>query len=341
MAAPYAPHGLLAKTVRWIRTQANEPTAAKYTDTVLLEFFSQSLAVTLEEVYGMSPAPPYAQYSFTIVAGQQRYMLPANVKEIHRVSKLNATTGLPEWEVVPGSKDSPIGPRVVFEGTTGIRFVPTPQSGLWIGETLTVEYIPGGVLMLHQNLTPVYDTDDDAGTQIATASGLQLSETDGSTSWLVGEFDRRPRAYLGQVVRVLGTVTDQTPSGYKFFPVQERQIQTYTIETGAIAVEPEFDFDFADVTDKQVLIAPPDVAGRTYLLYEIVPDVDSALFWIGAYQAAVAVARAEKREKTATALERELMKVKRGAQLRWSNMEQRVGPRFDTTLDDYYDDGMS
>jgi len=68
--------------------------------------------------------------------------------------------------------------------------------------------------------------------------------------------------------------------------------------------------------------------------------VDSALFWIAAYGAAVALARDEKRYETADALQAQQQVMKRGAQLRWSNYEQGRGLTFDYSAVDFDDDGM-
>ena len=339
MAVPYAPHGILSKAIRWIRKQANEPLDVKYTDEEILEFLSQELDNVLEDVYGESAAPPYAQFPIVLVTDQERYVLPPNIKEVHRYAKLDTTTGLVEWEFIPGSRQDPTGPTVVLEGSSVVRFIPAPND--WAGQTITLDYIPGGVMPLHQNVSPVYDTDNDAGTQILTASSFSLFET--NTTWRLGTYDRRPNAYVGEMLRILGTVTDTAPSSpaYEFFPVQERQILTYDITTQAVTFEPNIDFDPANCDDKQVLVGAVDTLGRTYLLYEVVPDVDEGVFWLAALEAAISIAAAEKRDGTVKILVERRIGRKRGILSRWSNKEMRTGVHHDSTLDYWTDDGMS
>lgn len=422
MAAPYHSQGLLSRTLRWIRTQANEDqVSAKYTDAVVLEYFSQCLAGVLEAAYAVAAHPPYALYEFQVIAGQDRYVLPVNIKEVHRLYKRNAETGLPDWEILPGSKLAPGGPQISFEGTAYLRFTPTPETVALDGETLTLEYIPGGALVMHQNMTALWSADDDGltgagvasdanapiGSNLVTVTNLasvvvgdylhitgaidgdveanlftildtdaialtitvdatftqavvaatwatlsgvatcgpaqfKVESLEGTTSYLLGEVDRRPRAFLGQMVRFLGAYTATVaPTGYNFFPVQERQIQTYNVQTGLATFAPRLDFDPNTLADKQVLIAPPDVNGRTYVIYEVVPAVDSALYWLGALSAAVAIATSEKRPNTVKLLNREFQRKQRDLLRRWSSFENRVGHHFDNNPDDYSDDGIS
>lgn len=342
MSAPYVEHGLLTKAIRWVRTRANEPRAsAKYSDTRVLELLSEELASVTEDAYAMAVHPPYAEFTLVPVSGQQRYMLPPNVKEVHRIGVKDTTTGLWQWEVKPLSRNYPLGPQVVFEGGNIIRFLPTPSGNTaLVGETITVEYIPGGVMPMHQSVLAVYSADNDTGTQLLTTTGGRLIAT--STSWFMGEFDRRPNAFLGQVLRLLATPTDKSPTGYNFFPVQERPLTSYAVATGAVAWSPPLDFDPSTVSDKAILIPAIDIAsGRTYFIGEVVPNVDSALFGLAAIQAAQVIATAENRSDVVGRLATIEQRAKRAALLRWSNYEQRIGHHFDSTEEIFWDDGMS
>lgn len=339
MSAPYAPRGLLAKTLAWVRQRANEPSAKKYSDAKILEILSQQLSLVCEEVYSWAPHPPYARFSFTVSTDQQRYELPVTIQEIMRVVKLYTDSDAVEYEVWPGSRRHPYGPGLAFEENVAI-LVPKPE--LIDGETLTVEYIPGGPMWLHQNAAPIFDTDDDAGTALITDEQFALEPS--STAWWLGELDQRPLALLGQVLRIVGTVTDKVPAGYRAFPVQERRLRTWNFTTLVGTFDPVLDFDPSVVTptDKQVLIPAVDVAaGRTYLLYEVLPALDPAVFWIAAYRVATEILMSEERYRKGSALSSECRKYERAAGKRWSQYEARAGHTFDTTDDDLTDDGMS
>jgi len=347
MAAPIYPNGILSKSIRWARQQVGEKSGGRFSNDQVLEFLSAGLHDVTEVVYGMTPGPPLSRHTFTIEAEQDMYMLPADMKELHRIACIEPTTGLPKWEYLPRSKYRPSGPGVIIEGNRFIRFVPTPTEAV-DGETITVEYIPGGMILLHQNASPVWGSTGDTGDQLFIDEStltehdgyatIQLMET--STDWFMGEFDQRPEAFVGMMIRVLGTVSDTAPSGYGYFPVQERVVNWYDAATEMARVEPAWDFDAGAtgdglLEDKENLVGSEDT---TYVIYEVLPVLDPALFYLAANLAAQEMAESANRRNKVKSLKDKYNEKLRLAGLRWASMQTRVPPHMDSEEFDARDD---
>lgn len=329
MAAPYHDHGHLSRTLRWIRIWADEPAygSAKYSDAQLCEMLEAALDQITIDLYNQASSPPLAQYSATLVVNQRDYLLPVNFGEWRRIAKIHATTGMPEWEIVPRSNLSPIGPGVRFNAHGGFSMLPIPQTS---GDIITFDYIPMGHLKVHQNAVPLRD-----------GSTLRITDDDfylnaSNTSWFLGTFDRRPNAYIGQVVRLLGTTHDVIPSmqtdegTVPWFPIQERRIDSYDLfDSAKYTVAPDWDLvDWTGLSDNDSLGAAGDP--QTYLVYEVLPDVDPAVVYLAGLDVAVQILSIEKKREKRDAIQALLERKKRAAQLRWANMDTRVGSRFES-----------
>lgn len=323
MAAPYATQGLLSRAFRWIRIHADEPGAVnpKYSNDDLAVLLSQSLDQITNSVYNMAVAPPISRVNIETVAEQQLYTLPPNIKEIRRMMKLSSTTGLVEWEWIPGHRLRLGGPGVILEGTRSIRLMPIPQQG---GDTVTIEYVPGGPLLMHQNAAPLYDANNDTGNVLLDSSSFHLYEAE--TTWRLGSFDRRENAYHGQSIRLLGTVNDVAPSGLPFFPIQERRINVYdAYDNLRVDFDTDLDSGFvvADISDEVDLDQITDES-RTYILYEVLPDIDPSILWLATIECAIQICTIEKRREKVALLQGQYQKALRAAQTRWHVHQTRV-----------------
>ena len=363
MAAPDHSRGLLSRCIRWIRTHADEkPTSPRFTNTQVLEFLQSAMDEIIDEVYGMADGPPLSRFNITLNSGQDLYALPCDVKEVHRVGQYETTTGLVEWEMIPGSKFNPLGPGWNIEGSF-LRFTPTPQSDM-NGEVVTVEYVPGGHMLFHQGFANQFATEGDAGdqywdaastystgntdyTDLATFKLEHRTATEAAYAWTMGEFDYRPNAFIGHILRVLGThddaAADKVTSGYQIFPLQERLIVGYDQVDQIVWVEPTFDVDADDIVDAdlEVVASLGDVgSGFTRIIYEVIPQLDRSLWWLASVKAATEIAVTCKRYKTATGLA-EIYRTKlRAAQLRWANVQLRTTDCFDSEEEDWDEDYM-
>lgn len=344
MAAPDHAFGYIANALQWVRLLADDAkgVSSRYSNTQLVDLLMRSVDQVTTDIYASGDSIPKAYLTLSISAGQVDYMLPPNIGEIHRMAKINPDTGLPEWEIYPENPLHPIGPGIVFHGLTSFKLIPTPL----IDTEMQITYTPNGQLRCHQNATPLYSGNGDTGTVQITSSQFKLNPR--STSWGLGLVDRRPNAYLGQVLRILGTSNDIVPptsaiASAQFFPIQERRIESIDYYNGLLAVPaPTFDsgitwtgFQSSDKVNEGAL---PNEA-RTYFVYEVVPDVDPALLHLAAIDVARTLQVILKNSQAVALIQDEYNKKKRAAQLRWANMEARMGNRFETlTVDrDPYD----
>lgn len=326
---------IIGKFLRWTRRRASEPRqGATFTNREILEYASKNLAEFLPRLYGACENPPYASFTITPVVNQELYMLPGDVMEVTRLAALDTNTGQDRWVIEPGDPRWPEGPSAQLDGLNFLRLRPYPQSN----ESFSVRYIPGGYLLPHQNVCPVFDTDDDAGTQLIAQDGSSFyvesraSTAAGADNYLLGDFDKRPNAFVGQRLRILGTVGGTAPDSFNFFPVQERIIETYTASTGKLTFKPALDFDPADCLDtsKSVLYDPPDSTGRTYYVYEILPNIDPALWWLISEMVALDVANAMSRHKTVSMIRGQLQSSIPNLVSRWATAFTAKGSWMDT-----------
>lgn len=323
--ANYHSEGYLARALRWIRIWSDEPAYAdaKYTDTDLSLLLSSAMEKVLLDVHGQAAGPPLAYFTITLVPGQEEYQLPANMGELLRIGHRNDTTGLVDWEIVPGSRRAPAGPGFVLNGTTSIRFVPLPYRDA----DVTLEFIPNGSIRMHQNAVPYRES----GSVLFGTDLTSFRFSAKNTSWFLGTLDRRPNAFLGCTVRVLGTTHDGAPNDVPFFPIVERTVETYDLyDNMAVTFNQPVDSGptWSSVSDNDTLGNPGDP--QTYVVYEVLPDADPALLWLAAMDAAIDIVGIKKdNDKKASLL---LLRERgmRALQLRWANANMRSGSNYDT-----------
>lgn len=225
MAYSAQPSGILARIIKRVQTLANEPeTDAKYTPELFWPFIKAGVEHATRELNAMGDHPIIVRFTVSVTPGVQNYYLPCNIGQILRWGFMDAQTHLMRDWVVPRSNLNPAGCGVSFEGNMmHVGQLPTQT------ESVVVEYIPNGECIIH------YGTVTEAS--FADSSTMTLD-----TSPNEGYFDQRPNAPLGSIVRLL---SGPTPTGYSFFPVQERYVTGYDSTDGTITVTPAFDVDFS------------------------------------------------------------------------------------------------
>lgn len=233
------PEGFLAWVTAQIRRLAEEPDVdKKWTDEALWPLIVDAWQRILDDVNAVASSPLTVDYTFTVT--ESRVLLPSNVGQVLQIGRVLTNGGVSD-EISPRNFLNTMGPGAVLDGQS-IRFEPhwTPN-----GDSLTVRYIPNGFCPLHRGAT---DSDD----MTTTTMVLDIDPEE-------GYFDGTPNAYLGAVVRVLGSDEVEAPATYLVWPTQERVITGYDVQTATITVDPAFDLDFSEN------------GGLGQLRYEVIP----------------------------------------------------------------------
>lgn len=276
MAYTAQPAGFLADTVQKIYDYANEPSDnPKWTTDKLFPLIRGAYGRIMQDVNGIGQNPIVVRFDVTVTATDRTYLLPPNVGQVLMIGKVDTVTGNFFEQVIPRSRLNAYGSGVSLEGPT-IRFEPN-----WgIGETLRVLYIPNGDFSIH------------LGTFTQNATGVSTTAFPLTLSPSEGYFDRRPNAPLGSIVRLLSAVSAagvaSTPTGYDYFPIQERPVSGYTSTSHIVTVPVAFDFDPSSAS----VMSGTDPAVITY---EIVPFMGDLFQEALAFDVAGRIAGIEKR----------------------------------------------
>ena len=269
MAYTAQPAGFLADTIQRIYDYTNEPDEnPKWTTDKLFPLIRGSYGRCMLDVNGVGQNPIVVRFDITTTATQRTYMLPPNVGQVIAIGKVNSQTGEFYERIIPRTRLSPFMAGVTFEGPL-VRFEP-----IWgVAETLRVLYIPNGDCALHLGTVAEADT-------TTTSVKINIAPTE-------GYFDRRPNAYLGSMLRLLSATVSSAaayPSGYTYYPIQERPI-TGMVPTSLVAtVDTAFDFDPATA-----------ITGSAIHTYEIVPFMGDLFQDAIAWDVAAMVNGTEKR----------------------------------------------
>lgn len=308
MAWEAQPVGQLATLIDLVQTLANEPRLnAKFPGYRLYPLLRANYREILNEILRLSDTPFVVQFDIAVSNGTNNYMLPPNVGTLLRLFEKDTNTGLAKAEYWNYSKKNSSGPFFKVAGNM-LQFIPN-----WTGGTvtLTIEYIPNGNCHLA------------FGTINPTSGGFSTTTAKLSTSPDEGYFDRAPNAYLGSWYRLL--TASHNPSGYSFWPTQERIVTGYTSSgsnTPKITVSPAFDFD------------PSAVTSITSVTYEVVPDGFSSITPTLALRTAMMLHRMEGNVKRASEMQKEYISKMRDVRLAVSSIDAIRGNRFehDTTI---------
>lgn len=301
--------GALTNAIRTIRLHVDDPAArAKYTDDVLVGLMSDAWPSVLQDIYGQTQHPPLARFAVDLVEGQEYYYLPATVGEVWEVAKFDDQHRM-MWRIKTRHRKSSFLNGVTFEGTQRFRVDPS----IYAGESIEVDYIPSGDIVLHQ------------GT--ALPSGCTTSTLTMGNTVTLGAEDRRPNAYIGSLLSVNG-FSGGVPSGYRFFPVQQRIITDHAVGTGVLTVAPNFDFDLSTL---------PGGSPTPVLSYEVYPIEATLYFKAVALRVARDICGLETKPK-AKFVEQLYNEARRSASLLSANFHagmqaNRLDPAVDTNED--------
>lgn len=138
--------GFLSDVVSLVRKATDEPSQSpKYTDGDIVEYLQAGMDAVLTDILINTDHPIIVRYTITLVDGTQFYILPPNVAELMRIAKINSTSGLPEYEVWPGSHMNPGGHGWKLEGNV-LRLLRDWDST----DSLELMYIPNSEPAMHK-----------------------------------------------------------------------------------------------------------------------------------------------------------------------------------------------
>jgi hypothetical protein len=209
--------GSMLKTIiERIRGFLDDPDLeAKYSDDYIVRhIISPAYASVLSRVNNSATNPVIQNVTFPLVKNQKDYQLPPAVGEVLRLA-ISDEAGRVIQEAMPRGFWNLRGPNWQIQGNM-ISFTPLPP------ETYTnmeLWYIPSG------DYKPFYSLGG-ADHQLAADTDGNLTQItiNVSTAASVGEVDRRPSAYVGQMLRIIPTST----SGV----IEERVIGTWAQVSG-------------------------------------------------------------------------------------------------------------
>jgi hypothetical protein len=187
---------------------------AKYDDDYLVRHLMSPATIdVVSRVNMMSDTPVLVRHSVSLVRDQEFYLLPPNVGQVYRMAVLDDNGRVTkEWR--PRGEFNPRGPGWKIEGNT---LVVRPFPGL--GEDVDIWYVPTGEMNAHLSVANVGILVEVDGEVVQ----LELANPEASPTSEValGGLDRRPNAYAGMMVRVLGPAVHE-----------ERVIASHDVEGG-------------------------------------------------------------------------------------------------------------
>lgn len=170
-----------------------------------------------------------------------------------------------------------------------IRFTPKWQES----HTLRLTFIPTGDMIMHSGDTTVH-------------SATTITMDDSPTT---GALDLRENAYSGSIARLLSATWLSGVDNH----IQERVISSYDAKTRIATVSPAF--------------SPAPEAGA--ITYEIVPMIYNLLEMVVCYYTASLLLPMESPRGKQAAVDKKYAEMMRALKLRVSNIENRVGDRFE------------
>lgn len=158
--------------------------------------------------------------------------------------------------------------------------------------TLRLTFIPTGDMAMHTGDTTVF-----------TSTTVTMAD-----SPTTGALDLRANGYAGSILRILSATWDSASPH-----TQERVISAYDATTRIVTVSPAFD--------------PVPASGT--LTYEVVPMLYNLLEMVVCFYTASMLLAIEGPPKKQVAVEKKYAEMQRALRLRVSNIENRVGDRFE------------
>ena len=210
--------GSMLKTViERVRGFLDDPDLeAKYSDDYIVRHtIRPAFASVMSRINNSATNPVLKRLAFPLYQNQADYQLPPCVGEIWRICMLDQV-GRVIQEAIPRGVYNLRGPNWMVQGNM-ISFLPYPNTDY---TDMELWYISSG------DYAPFYCTGGASYQLAADSSGALTQITiDVSTAAAVGEVDRRPSAYVGQMLRILPT----SATGV----VEERVIDTWTQVSGS------------------------------------------------------------------------------------------------------------
>jgi hypothetical protein len=287
----------LNRIIALTRKYTDEPVVnAKYSTSELAVMIESAFQTILADINTSTDAPILCRYSMSLGASTQDYLLPPSVGSVRRIAKLNTTTGLPEWQLVPGSMQQLQGPSLTLEGRT-LRLTPKWTST----HTVEVLYVPNGDFRL------LYGT---PGTFVDTEYDHVLLPA----SPILGTLDTRENAYVGAILRVWSTDGD--------FYLEERTITAYNNATRQCTVSPNF----------SQLWYTEDVTNSKLPRVEVIPAYGRLIESIVCWYLAREIAAISGNTKKYSLAEAEYRKKLRALRLQLDTQEGISGDSFDPNV---------
>ena len=199
---------MLKTAIERIRGFLDDPDLeAKYSDDYIVRhIISPAFASVLSRVNNSASNPVIHKISFPLVKNQQDYQLPPAVGEVMRLC-ISDEMGRVLQEALPRGFWNLRGPNWQIQGNV-ISFIPLPPEAY---STMELWYIPSG------DYKPVYSTGGVAAFTLSTDKSYATITV--TTAATVGDWDRRPSAYVGQMMRLLpatGVVEERLISGWDY-----------------------------------------------------------------------------------------------------------------------------
>jgi len=204
--------GFLSDVVSLVRKATDEPSQApKYTDGDIVEYLQAGMDAVMTDIAINTDHPIVVRYSITLVDGTQYYVLPPNIGELIRIAKINSNTGLPEYEIWPGSYMNPGGHGWKLEGNV-LRLLRDWDST----DTLELMYYPNSESAMHK----------------ATASAVTDTTITFPALVTDGTLGLRPNEYVGMLCRILSSTQNFQ---------EERLITGYDLTTRVATIAKAWD----------------------------------------------------------------------------------------------------
>lgn len=205
--------GSMLKTViERVRGFLDDPDLeAKYSDDYILRHVIRpTFATVMSRVNNSSQTPVMHRLSFPLTYNVPDYQLPPCIGEIWRLCVIDES-GRVLQEAIPRGLYNLRGPNWKVEGNI-LSFMPYPNADY---ASMELWYVHSG------DFSPVYSTGSVSA--FTLNSTLDVATFTVSTGATVGEWDRRPSAYVGQMLRLLPSTG----------VMEERIIKSWTYVSGS------------------------------------------------------------------------------------------------------------
>lgn len=291
--------GQLAEAVNRVRDIVNDAgIAAKYGTSRVIKALGEQWNTALGDLnQQLSKNPLYAEYQITVNTTDRTYMIPSGTAGIIAVEVRESSTGGIVARI----------PCFGYNDVYGPNFVVKPPFIIFDAAFPTTMYV--SIIYTPNALEYMQEA---SVTEAAFASPTTLVLT---TTLNYGDFDPRPNAYIGGMVRVFtGTVN---PAGYGHWPWQERYITGYVASSRTITVNKAWDFTIPAATIK----------------YEIVPMCELQIMSIAILYTARMLLSLEGRASKAALVEAEARRSLNAARRHYGDLNRVKEPGATNHLD--------